>query len=167
MKISLSEYKNKVLGCWMGKNIGGTLGAPFEWLRQINDVHFYQQNLDGDPLPNDDLDIQLIWLIAMEEKGVDIDANCLENTGCFLSHLTGLNTMQSLICAQAWSPLSGSYSNAYKDSCGAFIRSEIWACVAPRYPATAKFAFEDAIIDHGDGEGVCGNFLLHFKVLHL
>jgi len=21
------EYRNKVLGCWLGKNIGGTLGA--------------------------------------------------------------------------------------------------------------------------------------------
>ena len=33
----------KVLGCWLGKNIGGTLGAPFEWRRQVNDVSFYTQ----------------------------------------------------------------------------------------------------------------------------
>jgi hypothetical protein len=23
------EYRDKVRGCWTGKNIGGTLGAPF------------------------------------------------------------------------------------------------------------------------------------------
>jgi ADP-ribosylglycohydrolase len=157
MKISLSEYKNKVLGCWMGKNIGGTLGAPFEWLRQINDVHFYQQNLDGDPLPNDDLDIQLIWLIAMEEKGVDIDAKLLGEYWMLLvtPHWAEYGNAKLNMRSGLVPPLSGSYSNAYKDSCGAFIRSEIWACVAPGYPAlAAKFAFEDAIIDHGDGEGV-------------
>ena len=32
--LALDDYRSKVLGCWMGKNIGGTLGAPFEWRRQ-------------------------------------------------------------------------------------------------------------------------------------
>ncbi|HHY83323.1 MAG TPA: ADP-ribosylglycohydrolase family protein [Clostridiales bacterium] len=157
MKITLNDYKNKVLGCWMGKNIGGTLGAPFEWLRQINDVTFYQQDLGGDPLPNDDLDIQLIWLIAMEEKGVDIDAKLLGEYWMLLvtPHWAEYGNAKLNMRSGLVPPLSGSYSNVYKDSCGAFIRSEIWACVAPGYPAlAAKFAFEDAIIDHGDGEGV-------------
>jgi hypothetical protein len=30
MVLNRDEYRNKVLGCWMGKNIGGTLGAAFE-----------------------------------------------------------------------------------------------------------------------------------------
>jgi len=30
----------------MGKNIGGTLGAPFEWIRQVNDVSYYTHDLD-------------------------------------------------------------------------------------------------------------------------
>ena len=30
MKLKLSAYRDKVMGCWQGKNIGGTLGAPFE-----------------------------------------------------------------------------------------------------------------------------------------
>ena len=51
-------------------------------------------------------------------------------------------------------PLSGTYSNDYKDSCGAFIRSEIWACIAPGFPQlAARYAYEDAILDHGNGEG--------------
>lgn len=27
------EFRSKVYGCWMGKNIGGTLGMPMEWER--------------------------------------------------------------------------------------------------------------------------------------
>ena len=67
MKLNWGDYRSKVLGCWMGKNIGGTLGMPFEWRRQVNDVTFYTQELTGN-LPNDDLDIQLLWLVAMEEQ---------------------------------------------------------------------------------------------------
>jgi hypothetical protein len=40
MILNANEYLNKVRGCWMGKNIGGTLGAPFEWKRQVNKVTF-------------------------------------------------------------------------------------------------------------------------------
>ena len=51
-------------------------------------------------------------------------------------------------------PLSGSYKNAYKGGCGAFIRSEIWACLCPGNPRRAvRYACEDAILDHGDGGG--------------
>ncbi|MFA6176934.1 MAG: hypothetical protein WC765_10195, partial [Phycisphaerae bacterium] len=69
-KINLETYRDKVLGCWTGKNIGGTLGAPFEGKRQIQDVTFYTQELGGKPTPNDDLDLQLIWLLAAEENGL-------------------------------------------------------------------------------------------------
>ena len=68
MNLNYDEYHKKVLGCWMGKNIGGTLGAPFEWRRQVNAVSFYTQDLGGEPLPNDDLDIQLLWLTDHESR---------------------------------------------------------------------------------------------------
>ena len=60
IRLNSEEYRDKLLGCFLGKNIGGTLGAPFEWKRQVNQVSFYTQELDGNPLPNDDLDIQLL-----------------------------------------------------------------------------------------------------------
>jgi ADP-ribosylglycohydrolase len=149
-------FLNKVSGCWMGKNIGGTLGAPFEWRRQVNNISFYTQDLQGDPLPNDDLDIQLLWLVALEEQGVEIDAHTLGEY--WLMYVTPhwaeygnakINLRSGLI-----PPLSGSLNNCYKDSCGAFIRSEIWACITPGCPQrAAQFAYQDAIIDHGNGEG--------------
>ena len=64
------EYRDKVLGCWTGKNIGGTLGAPMEGKRDIFDVTFYTQDLKGHPAPNDDLDLQLVWLRAIEDNGL-------------------------------------------------------------------------------------------------
>ena len=82
LTLNMDEYRRKVLGCWLGKNIGGTLGAPFEWRRQINDVSFYTQELGGEPLPNDDLDIQLLWLIALEERGLDLNARTLAEYWC-------------------------------------------------------------------------------------
>ncbi len=156
MILNRQKYMDKVRGCWMGKNIGGTLGAPFEWRRQVNQVSFYTQELGGDPLPNDDLDIQLLWLVALEEQGVEIDSHLLGEY--WLLYVTPywseygnakINLRSGLL-----PPLSGSYCNPYKDSCGAFIRSEIWACIAPGDPKrAARYAYEDAIIDHGDGEG--------------
>lgn len=156
MILNLQEYRKKVLGCWMGKNIGGTLGAPFEWKRQINNISFYTQELDGNPLPNDDLDLQLLWLIAMEENGIDIDAKLLGEYWLIYvtPHWVEYGTAKINMKAGLLPPLSGMENNDYKHSCGAFIRSEIWACIAPGHPETAvKYAFQDAIVDHGNGEG--------------
>ena len=156
MILNTQEYRDKVLGCWLGKNIGGTLGAPMEWWRQINEVSFYTQRLSGEPLPNDDLDIQLLWLVALEEMGPAVDAHTLADY--FLTYVTPhwaeYGTAKANLRAGLAPPLSGTFGNVYKDSCGAFIRSEIWACIAPGSPRlAARYAYEDAIIDHGSGEG--------------
>jgi ADP-ribosylglycohydrolase len=52
-------------------------------------------------------------------------------------------------------PLSGEYNNEkWKTSNGAWIRSEIWACLAPGNPIlAAQFAWNDACVDHGCSEG--------------
>ncbi|MFO8007689.1 MAG: ADP-ribosylglycohydrolase family protein, partial [Candidatus Brocadiia bacterium] len=147
------------LGCWMGKNIGGTLGAPFEWKRQINDVSFYTQDLGGEPLPNDDLDIQLLWLVALEEMGVDLDAHTLADYWCLYvtPHWSEYGTAKTNMRQGLLPALSGTVENDYKHSCGCFIRSEIWACIAPGCPEiAARYAREDAILDHGNGEGTYG-----------
>jgi ADP-ribosylglycohydrolase len=154
--MNAAEFHDKVLGCWLGKNVGGTLGAPFEWKRQVNDVSFYTQDLTGDPAPNDDLDLQLAWLIALEEKGLDVTAHRLAEYWLMYvtPHWSEYGICKANLRAGLAPPLSGSFGNVYKDSCGAYIRSEIWACIAPGDPrAAARYAYEDAIVDHGDGEG--------------
>lgn len=60
MNIKYSDLRDKIFGCWNGKNIGGVLGAPYEECqRSLHDVKFYQQDLNGNPPGNDDLDLQL------------------------------------------------------------------------------------------------------------
>jgi len=156
--MKLDEYKNKVLGCWMGKNIGGTLGAPFECKRGVFEFDFYTQEMSGEPLPNDDLDLQLVWLNAVEKYGRGTNSAILGEY--WLSFITpnwseygaGKNNMRMGIVP----PLSGYINNNNKDSCGAFIRSEIWACLSPGHPEIAvEYAYEDAIVDHSR-EGVYG-----------
>ncbi len=157
IKLSKEDYLNKVLGCFMGKNIGGTLGAPFEWKRQVNNVDFYTQNLSGEPYPNDDLDIQLLWLIALEERGIKVDSKVLaEYWQLYVTpHWVEYGNAKINMKSGLMPPLSGILNNDFKDSNGSFIRSEIWACIAPGCPGIAAvFAYEDAIIDHGDGEGL-------------
>lgn len=156
--INLEDYKDKVLACWTGKNIGGTLGAPFEGKQEINNIDFYVQNLMGKPEPNDDLDLQLIWLEAIKECGItNITAPLLGEY--WLGNINGpwneygiakMNMRAGLI-----PPLSGSCNNdEWKYSNGAWIRSEIWACCFPGNPDLAiKYAYMDACVDHC-GEGI-------------
>lgn len=156
LQLNIETYRNKVMGCWMGKNIGGTLGAPFEWRRQVNDVTFYTQELGGEPLPNDDLDIQLLWLVALEEMGIELSADTLADYWVLYvtPHWSEYGTAKTNMRSGLMPPLSGTLHNAYRDSCGAFIRSEIWACIAPGLPqVAAAYAYKDAILDHGSGEG--------------
>jgi len=145
---------DKIKGCWLGKNAGGVLGAPFEGKRQLNNIDYYvQENIKGNPPPNDDLDLQLVWLNAAERYGRNADASILGEYWLsfiipdWVEYGTGkTNLRQGLM-----PPISGSYQNNYKNSCGSFIRSEIWASLCPGHPGEAvRFAYEDAIVDHGD-----------------
>ena len=70
MKIDLNfdSYRDKVYACWIGKNIGGTMGGPFEGKRELLDVKGYTTAANV-VLPNDDLDLQLVWLLAVEKLG--------------------------------------------------------------------------------------------------
>jgi len=155
--LSKQEYRSKVLGCWLGKNIGGTLGAPFEWHRQVNNVSYYTQELQGEPMPNDDLDIQLLWLIMMEEQGINVDSAIMaEYWQYFVApYWSEYGNAKLNMQAGLLPPFTGMRNNYFKDSCGAFIRSEIWACITPGNPRlAAKYAYNDSSLDHGDGEGM-------------
>ena len=156
MKLNFEEYKSKVYACWTGKNIGGTIGGPYEGKREILNVTGFTTK-PGEALPNDDLDLQLVWLHAVESEGAkNITAEVLGEY--WLSFISGYwneygiaheNMLRGII-----PPLCGDFDNAWKHSNGAWIRTEIWATLAPGYPDLAvRFAMEDAKVDHGSGEG--------------
>ncbi|MCQ2399245.1 MAG: ADP-ribosylglycohydrolase family protein, partial [Clostridia bacterium] len=156
IKLNVKEYEDKVKACWIGKNIGGTMGTPYEGKREMQDIKGFV-TAPGEVLPNDDLDLQLAWLLAAERFGMQmLDANKLGEF--WLSTVTPFwneygigktNMMSGLL-----PPLSGDYHNDWKNSNGAWIRTEIWACLNPARPDVAiYYAVEDAIVDHGTGEG--------------
>ena len=157
--MAISDFTSKVRGCWLGKNIGGTLGAPFEGQQEFQDVSFYtQENLNGNPEPNDDLDLQLIWLTLAEYYGIyNLTPRLFGEY--WINAVTG-PWGEYAVCR--WNckngffpPLSGAVNNdQWKWSNGAWIRSELWACLFPGDPDTAiDFAWRDASCDH-TGEGI-------------
>lgn len=156
--INREEYADKVLGCWTGKSIGGALGAPMEGKKELFDVSFYTQELNGDGVPNDDLDLQLLWLKAIEDHGIfGIDERVLGEY--FVRNLTVFWNEYGVACVNLanglFPPLSGFCNNeVWKNSNGAWIRSEIWACLFPGEPdECAPFAWCDSCIDHAE-EGI-------------
>ena len=139
MKLNFAQYRDRVYACWLGKNIGGTMGTPYEGTRAVLDIQGFASE-PGRPLPNDDLDLQLIWLHAVEQLGpLAIDAATLGEfwtsliTPDWNEYGIGQNNMRRGLMP----PISGDYQNSWKDSNGAWIRTEIWACMAPGCPALA------------------------------
>ncbi len=150
-----------IYGCWMGKNCGGTLGAPLEvgfGKDEPFDVWWYPKLQEGG-IPNDDLEMQLLWLKALEEVGPQLKAQHLAQY--WLDHI-GYNWDEYGFSKHNLKlglrpPISGFYNNWFRDCMGCPIRSEIWACVAPGHPRiAARYAYEDAICDHAGGESVHG-----------
>ena len=157
MTIQFKDYRDKVRGCWWGKLVGGTLGAPFEGKRGTFDVDFYVQD-DPSGVPNDDVDMQLVNLRACETYLNKVDAHVLAEY--WLSYvsvsISEYGSAKNNLKANIAPPISGAVNNPCKNSCGAFIRSELWACLCAGNPDIAvRYALEDACIDHS-GEGIYG-----------
>lgn len=93
MKLKFDTLKDKINGCWQGKNAGGVLGAPFECRRGLFDITWYtQKDIDRNPPPNDDLDLQIAWLNAVEEYGRLSARPSWANIGLPILRPTGRNT---------------------------------------------------------------------------
>lgn len=150
-----NSFRDKVLACWLGKNIGGTLGGPYEGFPIVNHLTFYDPVPSGS-MPNDDLELQAMYAAAldrMEKPEVNRDVLADIWLGHMNFHCDEYAVAMRNLALGIRPPWSGSYDNCYVNGMGAAIRSELWACLAPGDPAlAAKFAYEDACIDHaGDG----------------
>jgi ADP-ribosylglycohydrolase len=151
--------RDKILGCFNGKNVGGTLGAPLEGKNGFFDIeYFIQPNIENNPLPNDDLDLQISSLNAVRRFGKNVNSEILAEyyniyvNPSWAEYGVGKSNLRRGIPT----PISGYHANSYKDSCGSFIRSEIWACLCPAHPElAARYAYFDSSIDHAD-EGTYG-----------
>ncbi|MDD5698709.1 MAG: ADP-ribosylglycohydrolase family protein [Victivallaceae bacterium] len=152
IKLSYRDYYDKVLAGWLGKSLGGVIGAPFENHKMFG--HKTAEQLWPDTLAvNDDLDIQMVWLEAMQERGLYLSSRDLAEfwqDRCYHNYCeygVFLNNVQRGIAP----PLSGSWNNSFfAESEGCPIRSEIWGFVCPGNPRlAAEYAQMDGQLDHG------------------
>ncbi|OGF44686.1 MAG: hypothetical protein A2452_07860 [Candidatus Firestonebacteria bacterium RIFOXYC2_FULL_39_67] len=159
IKLSKKEYYDKMYACWLGKNIGGTFGAPYECKKYLNSLDFYTPVPNGSA-PNDDLDLQLVWLKLLEDKkGIPE----IEDFAEYWKKYTSIYPWDEYgFCARNLDrgllpPISGCFENFYIDNMGSPIRSEIWACLFPGNPeVAAEMAWKDSVMDHTGGEGLYG-----------
>lgn len=153
LAIRYADYFDKVYGGWIGKCIGGAIGAAQENNKSL--LHYRQDNVFPDTIvPNDDLDLQILYLQeVLEKKGSRFAARDIAEA--FATY--------NLLMANEYSfavknfelgftpPLTGTYNNSYwHHSMGCPIRSEIWGFICPGHPdAAARYAGMDGMIDHG------------------
>ncbi|QLE02199.1 ADP-ribosylglycohydrolase family protein [Galbibacter sp. BG1] len=150
-KITFEDYKNKVLGGWVGKCAGGILGAPIEGFKNFNKIPF-TDDLFATNFANDDLDLQVLWLDMILKKGADVREqdfnehwqNHVEFPWCEYG-IAMRNIRLGLD-----NPSTGKHNNWYWDTgMGSPIRSEIWGMVTPGHPKLAAFyAGIDSRLDH-------------------
>jgi ADP-ribosylglycohydrolase len=151
MQLSYSQYYDQVLGGWLGKSMGGAIGARFEGYKGWIELEASKMFPETMP-PNDDLDLQVLWLKVLEEKGAaatsdDMAAAWLE--GCWYPF------NEYGIFRRNWQlgihpPMSGKYNNQFWETGeGCPIRSEIWGYVFPGAPdLAAAYSVFDGTLDH-------------------
>ncbi len=155
-------YLDKIYGCFLGKTVIGTLGAPYEGIKMPLELPFKPEMINT-MLPNDDLDLQVLWLDVAEMYGKDFTpAQLLERFCTHCDYSPGeYAVMRKNFARGIYPPASGSFSNDfYRTGMGCPIRSEVWACLAPLDPATAvDLSLRDGILDHVDDSVYAEMFL--------
>ena len=151
MQLSYARYLDQILGGWIGKSMGGAIGARFEgykgWIELAPDQMF-----PPTMPPNDDLDLQVLWLKVLEEKGASLTSDDLAEAwlqGCWYPF------NEYGIFRRNWRlgihpPYSGTFTNQFWETGeGCPIRAEIWGYVFPGAPdLAARYAAMDGALDH-------------------
>lgn len=149
--LAYERYLDQVLGGWIGKSLGGAAGARFEGYKGWVEVSPDKMLPEKLP-PNDDLDLQVLWLKVLEEKGAALAADDLAAAwleGCWYPF------NEYGIFRRNWRlgihpPASGRFTNQFWETgMGCPIRAEIWGYVFPGAPEqAARYAALDGSLDH-------------------
>jgi ADP-ribosylglycohydrolase len=159
-----ATYFDRVLGGWLGKNIGGSLGGILEgWTRtRILAQHgFVQDYVENPPSTlNDDIAFEIVLVHALEEYGLDLTpaqlgrewAGHLPLEYCYTAEKVALaNLLRGIV-----PPESGTLDNPFSEWIGAQMKAEVCGLIAPGRPdLAADYAYRDGIIAH-EREGVYG-----------
>jgi len=167
-QIPWNDYLDRVFGCWMGKCVAGTIGAPYEGMKQLMEMQ-YTPAMTAAMLPNDDLDLQVLWLEVLEQKGTAFTSEDLANifAGKCPYAPGEYAVFKKNYRRGIHPPYSGRFNNSYYlEGMGCPIRSEIWACVAPGDPElAAALAAKDGILDHEGNSVYAEQFLAATEAL--
>ena len=149
--ISYEKYLDKVYGCFIGKAISGNIGAPHEGVKMPLELPFRQDMINCN-LPNDDLDLQVLWLDVVEQKGENFTSYDLHDRFVnYCRYSPGeYAIMRKNYNRGIYPPYSGKFCNDYYiEGMGCPIRSEVWGCMAVGNMALASdFASRDGCLDH-------------------
>ena len=154
--MTYEQYLDKVYGCFLGKTVAGTMGAPYEGIKMPLELAFKPEMINT-MLPNDDLDLQVLWLDVAKKYGTDFTSYDLQK--CFCENCDyspgEYAVMRKNYEKGIYPPESGRFCNDfYTEGMGCPIRSEIWACLFPVQPTrAADFSARDGVLDH-EGESV-------------
>lgn len=149
--ISYEKFLDKVYGCFIGKAVSGNIGAPHEGVKMPMELPFLPQMIDCER-PNDDLDLQVLWLEVAEKKGEHFTSYDLLKSFCEnCDYSPGeYAVMRKNFERGIYPPYSGKFCNDYYvEGMGCPIRSEVWGCLAVgNMELASEFASRDGQLDH-------------------
>ena len=167
VRLGEDEIRNRILGAWLGRAAGCSLGKPVEgWLRERIDAYLESTNAlplddyipytEGEIHPrlksstrgniecmarDDDLDYPILGLLALEGHGADLTSRNMANTWLSRMPFYLLYTAESAayrnLVNRRWPPESATWRNPFREWIGAQIRADIFGYVSPGWPERA------------------------------
>lgn len=157
--VKTNVLKDKIAGGWAGKMIGVTYGAPTEFRAQ---GRTYEDSIKWKPsdirgsLWQDDIYVQLSFLMAMDKYGMDAPAKKFQESFALAGFPLWHANMQARknYHDSIFAPLSGSPEfNIHADDIDFQIESDYIGFMCPGMPATASEIADriGRIMNYGDG----------------
>ena len=186
--MNYSNYFNKVHGGWLGRVVGSQLGTPLEFRpykfiqkkycgKGATDISYYVKPPNPQAV-NDDEIYEILGLLALEERGLNITAHDLAdywNSKLYKAQFTAERVALLNIRKGIYPPDSASNENGnyWFDAIGAQMKADIWGLIAPNCPMiAAEYAKIDGSVAH-QGVGIDGEVYLaaiisnSFRISHI
>lgn len=167
VRLGENEVRDRILGAWLGRAAGCSLGKPVEgWLRERIDAYLESVNAlplddyipytEGEISPylksstrgnivgmarDDDMDYPILGLLALERHGAELSSRNMANTWLSRMPFYLLYTAESVayrnLVNRRWPPESATWRNPFREWIGAQIRADIFGYVSPGAPEQA------------------------------